>query len=81
LDVEVKGTTSIGERVLLTPNEVTHARTNHPGTALFILADVTVTKEAEGTPSTHGGRAVILEPWLPRDEHLQPVAYEYSVPL
>jgi hypothetical protein len=30
LDVEVKGTTSIGERVLLTPNEVAHARTNTP---------------------------------------------------
>ena len=29
--------------------------------------------------STRGGRAVILQPWLPRDEHLQPIAYEYSV--
>jgi hypothetical protein len=77
----VKGTTSIGERVLLTPNEVAHARTNYPGIALFILADVTVTKGAGGNPSTRGGRVVILEPWLPRDEHLKPVAYEYSVPL
>jgi hypothetical protein len=55
--------------------------TNHPATALFILADVIVTREAEGNPSTRGGRPVILKRWLPRDEDLEPVAYEYSVPL
>jgi hypothetical protein len=79
LHVEVKGTTSTGERVLLTRNEVAEAKASYPGTALFVLADVTVAKEAGGRPSARGGRVVVLEPWMPSDEHLDPVAYEYAV--
>jgi hypothetical protein len=79
LRVEVKGTTSAGERVLLTRNEVAQAKAEYPNTALFILADVAVTKEADGSPSARGGRAVVLEPWMPRDEDLEPIAFEYTV--
>jgi predicted RNA-binding protein with PUA-like domain len=79
LHVEVKGTTSTGERVLLTRNEVAQAKAEYPSTALFVLADVTV-KEADDRPSAHGGRVVVLEPWMPRDEDLEPIAYEYTVP-
>jgi predicted RNA-binding protein with PUA-like domain len=80
LRVEVKGTTSTGERVLVTRNEVAGARAGHPSTALFVLADVTVVKEADGRPSARGGRAVVREPWMPADEDLEPIAYEYTVP-
>lgn len=80
LRVEVKGTTSTGERVLLTRNEVAQARANYPNTALFVLADITVIKEADDRPSVRGGRAVVLEPWMPRDEDLEPIAHEYTVP-
>jgi hypothetical protein len=80
LRVEVKGTTSAGERVLLTRNEVAQVRAEYPNTALFILADVTVAKKADDRPSAHGGRAVVLEPWMPGDEDLEPIAYEYRVP-
>jgi predicted RNA-binding protein with PUA-like domain len=80
LRVEVKGTTSTGERVLLTRNEVAQARADYPNTALFVLANVTVGKEADGRPSAGGGRAVVREPWMPREEDLEPIAYEYTVP-
>jgi hypothetical protein len=80
LCVEVKGTASTGERVVLTRNEVAHARAMHPDTALFVLADVTVVKEDGDTPSARGGREVIVQPWIPRDEHLEPIAFEYSIP-
>ena len=80
LCVEVKGTTSTGERVLLTRNEVAQARAGYPNTALFVLAEVTVIKEADDRPSARGGRAVVLGPWAPGDEDLQPIAYEYTVP-
>jgi predicted RNA-binding protein with PUA-like domain len=80
LHVEVKGTTSTGERVLLTRNEVAQAKAEYPSTALFVLADVTVVKEADDGPSAHGGRVVVLEPWMPRDEDLEPIAHEYTVP-
>jgi predicted RNA-binding protein with PUA-like domain len=80
LRVEVKGTTSTGERVLLTRNEVVQARAEYPNTALFVFADVAVVKEADGRPSARSGRAVVLEPWMPRDEDLEAIAYEYRVP-
>src|SRR5262249_15610418 len=38
LRVEVKGTTSEGNRILLTRNEVTHARRVFPPIALYVLA-------------------------------------------
>ena len=78
--VEVKGTTSAGERVLLTRNEVAQARAEYPNTALFVFADVAVVKEADGEPSARGGRAVVREPWMPSDEDLEPIAFEYMVP-
>ena len=40
LHVEVKGTTSRGDKVLLTRNEVSHARGTDAGLALFVLAGV-----------------------------------------
>jgi predicted RNA-binding protein with PUA-like domain len=80
LRVEVKGTRSTGERVLLTRNEVAEARAGYPSTALFILAEVSVVKEADDQPSARGGRAVVREPWRPREEDLEPIAYEYTVP-
>jgi predicted RNA-binding protein with PUA-like domain len=79
LCVEVKGTTSTGERVLLTRNEVAQARAEYPNTALFVFADVAVVKEADGRPSARSGRAVVLEPWMPRDEDLEAIAFEYRV--
>jgi hypothetical protein len=63
-----------------TRNEVAQAKAEYPNTALFILADVTVAKETDDRPSAHGGRAVVLEPWIPSDEDLEPIAYEYRVP-
>jgi hypothetical protein len=60
--------------------EVAKAKVGYPDTALFILADVTVVTEAGDRPSARGGRAVVLEPWMLRDEHLEPVAYEYIIP-
>jgi hypothetical protein len=40
LHVEVKGTTSDGTQILLTANEVRHARDHYPKVALFILGKV-----------------------------------------
>jgi hypothetical protein len=76
----VKGTTSAGERVLLTRNEVAQARAEYPNTALFVLADVAVVKEADGRPLARGGRPVVLEPWMPGDGDLEAIAFEYKVP-
>jgi hypothetical protein len=78
LHVEVKGTTSRGLAVLLTANEVGHAREAHPNTALFVLAQVRV---VEGDPPrATGGVAIIRQPWDVDVGTLVPLAYEYRLP-
>ena len=66
--VEVKGTTSDGTTVLLTPNEVDHAR-NHPDeAALFVCSNIDVVLTQRGRLATQGGRVLLLHlgnPTLP----------------
>ena len=80
LRVEVKGTTSEGSQILLTRNEVTHARRVFPHVALYILADVKLTAVDESTYLADGGIEIIRDPWDIRAGQLQPLAYEYAVP-
>jgi hypothetical protein len=58
--VEVKGTTSEGWRVLLTPNEVAHARNRYPHVALVVVANIAV--DDSETVAT-GGDVSVYEPW------------------
>lgn len=77
LHVEVKGTTSRGEKVLLTRNEVEHAEGTFPHVALFIVAGIRVT----GTPPrASGGRSRNIEPWNVSSGELKPLAFEYQPP-
>lgn len=48
VDVEVKGTVSAGESVLLTPNEVEHARAAFPNTALAVVRDIALHDDGSG---------------------------------
>jgi hypothetical protein len=76
--IEVKGTTSLGQEVLLTPNEVKHART-YPDVALTIVHSITVTPTDAG-PVAEGGELVLYDPWDITQGNLSPVGYAYSVP-
>ena len=79
LMVEVKGTTSDGSTVLLTTNEVDHAR-NHPDeAALFICSNIVVAQTRAGRLSAGGGRVRLLHPWKPHPSLLTPVGYSFSV--
>ena len=53
--VEVKGTTTDGAEVILTLNEVKHAREN-PCTALFVVSDITVERADDGIVIATGGK-------------------------
>jgi Domain of unknown function (DUF3883) len=79
LHVEVKGTTSRGEKVLLTRNEVAHARGTEADLALYVLTSVMV-ETAGDEARADGGVDVILHPWELEDSGLQPVGYEYTLP-
>jgi len=71
LRVEVKGATSIGSSVLLTRNEVRHARENAGRVALFVVSEI-----ASDSGSCSGGTVSIFEPWNINQDELEPIAFE-----
>lgn len=79
LHVEVKGTTAdAAVAVVLTANEVTHARA-HP-TELFVLDGITYQANGDGTYTTNGGRARVWPEWQPDLNALTPTEYRYELP-
>ncbi len=79
LHVEVKGTTGMGEKVLLTPNEVRHAHEQYPNVSLFVVSNIVLLSE-DGQSHASGGEPVLYEPWNLDDESLTAIGYEYAVP-
>lgn len=80
LHVEVKGTTSEGTTVLLTPNEVEHARAKYPNVALYVVSDICIITDNDGEVQTQGGLVTHFEPWQIDQSSLKPIGYEYTVP-
>jgi hypothetical protein len=77
--VEVKGTTTAGVEVILTPNEVDHAR-RYPHTVLFILSGIALRKADDGTVEATGGDRLVLDPWHIDDGTLTPIGFRYQPP-
>lgn len=78
LHVEVKGSTRKLSSVTLTRNEVSHAQT-YPGTQLFVLDEMKLTTDQDGTIAITGGRKRIWENWVPATSSLQVVAYSHML--
>jgi hypothetical protein len=72
LHVEVKGTTTDGEAIVLTYGEVKHACSRDNACALFVLYAIRL----KGGKAS-GGRRRILLPWRLQRRHLIPVSYTY----
>ena len=77
--VEVKGTTTDGAEVILTPNEVRHAQEN-PHTALFVVSNIEIERAEDGTVAATGGKHHCYDPWRLNDGTLIPVGFRYQVP-
>jgi uncharacterized protein DUF3883 len=77
--IEVKGTTTDGIEVILTPNEVAHAR-NYRNTALFVLKNIRVSRSEDDTVKAAGGVRCLYDPWEIDAGALTPVGYRYMVP-
>jgi hypothetical protein len=77
--VEVKGTTTAGTEVILTPNEVDHAR-SYAHTALFILSNIALRKTDDGTVEATGGDRQVLDPWQIDEGTLTPIGFRYQPP-
>ena len=79
LHVEIKGTTSSGNSVLLTRNEVAHARQCREQ-AVLVIVDGIELSAVNGQPRTHGGNMRVIQPWDIDAGALLPTQYEYQPP-
>jgi Zn-finger nucleic acid-binding protein len=79
MHVEVKGTCTTGEKVILTRGEVKHHHNTTAVSALAVVSgiELTGTKEA---PEAKKGTLRIISPWVIDPANLDPLAFEYSVP-
>lgn len=75
LRVEVKGTQSAGEAIMVTAGEVKSAR--EAATALFIVYGVTI--ESREPLHLSGGSVRLIPKWYPQDDNLTPTAFTYRV--
>jgi hypothetical protein len=80
LRVEVKGTTAAGMAVVLTANEVEHARSHAPQVALAVVSGIALGRGSDGTPTAAGGALTMWSPWDISRGHLTPTQYAYGVP-
>lgn len=75
LRVEVKGTTSDGATIVLTRNEVLHARAHHPHVALYVIAKIDL-RLKDGIPVAEGGVLTRRRPWNVVDFELVPLSFQ-----
>jgi hypothetical protein len=76
--VEVKGTQTRGDAVVLTDNEKAHAEQNPTNSILFVLHSV---KVRTGTkPKASGGTQRIIDPWHISQGTLKPIDWIYTLP-
>jgi hypothetical protein len=76
--VEVKGTTSTGDEVVVTHNEVGVQRTRYPNNALIVVHSVDLLRSSEA-PKAHGGKLLMRSPWKIEESHLRPIAFRCTV--
>lgn len=80
LYVEVKGTSTAGEEVFLTPNEVHFAREHVSQMALFVQSGIVIEQPADGAVIASAGRTGIWQPWDVDAGVLTPVSFVYTLP-
>jgi len=76
LFVEVKGTTSTGDSVLLTKNEVALHREHFPNNALAVVHSIILNPRGEQAVA-QGGVLEVTSPWEIAEEDLTAIAYIY----
>lgn len=79
LRVEVKGTSTLGEEVLVTRNEVALARAQVVPLDMFVVRDIEVVC-IEGRWECSGGSYVIFSPWDPEACDLTPLTFRCALP-
>jgi hypothetical protein len=76
--VEVKGTTGAGEVIILTRNEVAHAREQKSCMALVVVSDIRIARR-ENAWLAEGGSLRVTRPWAIDDSKLDATQFEYRL--
>lgn len=79
LHVEVKGTTQDGFQILLTPNEVQHAKQRYPNVALFVVSNVRLDHGDDDQIRPSLGEVLEFNPWRIDDACLIPLGFQYNL--
>lgn len=74
--VEVKGTQTTGDTIILTKNEVELSRTQGDRMALFIVHSIVMNKK---TVKKGSGVVSIIDPWQVSDDRLTPISFTYRL--
>ena len=75
--IEVKGTISLGEKVVLTKNEVLLHQQEHPNNVLIVVSQINL--ERSEPPSVKGGEVLFISPWKIDESDLEALGYEYRI--
>lgn len=78
VEVEVKGTTTHGNSVILTRNEVDNAKTTQNRADLFIVHSIDILVN-DGDYKVTAHEVNIIENWSPKDSSLEPISYSYNL--
>ncbi len=74
LHVEVKGTKSEGDSIILTENEVKISQQER--CVLFVVSNINLKRNEEGHLKAEGGIVRIIDPWRVDEHILQPISYK-----
>lgn len=77
--VEVKGTTSMGERILVTEGEVRHHLKAFPNNALVVVRRIALDRSTK-PPKISGGVLFECQPWSISADDLEAISHKYTVP-
>jgi hypothetical protein len=79
LSVEVKGTVTSGDQLILTRGEVEHHRKAYPANALAVVAGISLDRTTD-PPSVSGGSVHETRPWNIDEDALTVISYIYESP-
>lgn len=80
IHVEVKGTQTDGETVILTANEVGFARDNSARMVLFVVHSIEIDDPSSDNPTAIGGTNEVYMPWDVDEGELSVINYRYDTP-
>ncbi|WP_338773332.1 DUF3578 domain-containing protein [Nocardia vulneris] len=77
--VEVKGTASPGDQIVVTRAEVEHHLKHYPDNALVVVHSILLDRTS-GAPVAYGGTPVVTQPWKIDETALTPISFRYRIP-